>query len=326
MAKEDKIFLLNQIFSARRTPVSAAALAEQLECSERSVNRYIKQLRDGYGAPLINAPQGWFYDQLELKGQKWEMPGLWLTKDETHALLLLLILLERFGHGLLGREMKDFKERLDQLAAARGVEADSLRQRIHITPMGERKTDYQVLAHAVNALIDRKRLVIDYEDFHRQSTRRTVSPLRLRYYRDNWYLHAWCHTRRALRTFSIARMAGAVVDKRRARKVDESRLDVDFETTYGIFTGGTRKTARLRFLPPLASEIARQQWHPKQKGRWAGEHYLLSVPYSHTEELLQDVMRWLPCVVVDNPPALRAKLQETLAQAQALNRPAPGAK
>lgn len=326
MTKEDKLFLLNRIFSTRRTAISAADLAERLECSERSVNRYIKQLRDGYGAPLLNAPGGWFYDRRELRERTWEMPGLWLTKDETHSLLLLLVLLERFGHGLLGREMKNFEERLDQLAQARGVAVDSLRQCIHITPMGERKTDYQVLAHAVNALIDRKQLVFNYEDFRRQATRRTVSPQRLRYYRDNWYLHAWCHTRQALRTFSIARMTEAVGSRERARKVDERKLDVDFDTTYGIFTGGTRKTARLRFLPPLASEIARQQWHPKQKRRWAGEHYLLSVPYSHAEELLQDVMRCLPCVVVEGPPALRKKLLEALAQAQAQNRPAPRAK
>lgn len=42
-----------------------------------------------------------------------------------------------------------------------------------------------------------------------ERTERVVSPQRLIYYRDNWYLDAWDHLREALRSFSIDRIRGA---------------------------------------------------------------------------------------------------------------------
>ncbi|MDT8429578.1 MAG: WYL domain-containing protein [Pseudomonadales bacterium] len=40
---------------------------------------------------------------------------------------------------------------------------------------------------------------------------RWVSPQRLVYYRDNWYLDAWCHLREGLRMFSIDRLDVAII-------------------------------------------------------------------------------------------------------------------
>lgn len=55
-----------------------------------------------------------------------------------------------------------------------------------------------------SALLRRRRLVIDYQGRGSGETRqREVSPQRLIHYRDNWYLDAWCHLRRALRSFSV---------------------------------------------------------------------------------------------------------------------------
>ena len=37
----------------------------------------------------------------------------------------------------------------------------------------------------------------------REVTQRIVSPQRLSYYRENWYLDAWCHDKNALRKFGF---------------------------------------------------------------------------------------------------------------------------
>jgi len=317
MTKMDRLYQLHQILDGRRTPISKAELAEQLECSEKSVGRYLNELRDEYGAPIINVRQGWFYDRRLV--DRWQMPGLWLTKQETQSLLLLLILLERFGNGLMSQELESIRARIANLTARHGMAVDALRQRIRIMPIGNRETAERDLSRVVNALIDRKRIHFRYEDFRGTDTRRVVSPQRLAYYRDNWYLHGWCHERKALRTFSIARMGSSAVDERAAREVDEAELDAHFESSYGVFAGRPEQIARLRFLQPVATEISRQRWHADQKGRWDDSQYLLAVPYSHATELLQDVLRYLPHVIVEGPTALRDQLREVLAEAQSLN-------
>ena len=54
------------------------------------------------------------------------------------------------------------------------------------------------------ALLQRRRLVIDYHGRSRNERReREVSPQRLIHYRDNWYLDAWCHVKRGLRSFAV---------------------------------------------------------------------------------------------------------------------------
>ncbi len=316
MAKQDKIHQLCQILDARRRPISTVDLAERLECSERTVIRYLDELRDTYHAPIISNGKGWFYDKL--KKESWQMPGVWLTTKEIQSLLVLLFLLERFGDGLMREEFQAIRNNINKLIKRYDAsDAHSLQQRIRITPVGNRRLADNDLSHVVNALVARRRIRFDYETYKREKTRRLVSPQRLAYYRDNWYLHGWCHRQKALRNFSVARMMRTRIDEdpSKAKEVDMENLDAFYESSYGAFTGKPSETARLRFLQPMASEIARQQWHKNQKGGWEGEDYLLSVPYSRSTELLQDIQRYLPHVVVEGPPALRRELRATLAKA-----------
>lgn len=317
MNKQDQIYRLSQIFANRRVPITKSELARRLECSEKSVGRYLDELRDVYGAPVSYGGTGWFYDRsIE---DKWQMPGLWLTKEETQSLLLLLTLLERFGNGLMTEELQGIKTRIARLTARHGINVAALRQRIRIAPMGSRRTAGRDLTQVVNALIARKRIRFGYEDFSGMSSHRQVSPQRLVYYRDNWYLHGWCHTREALRNFSVSRMGRAEIARLNATEVGEAELEAHFESSYGAFAGEPREFALLRFLPPMAAELATQTWHASQQGRWDGEDYLLEVPYSQVTELLRDVQRHLPHVIVEEPAALRSRLRKVLSQAESLH-------
>ena len=317
MKKQDQIYRLSQILADRRVPIGKSELARRLECSEKSVGRYLDELRDLYGAPIRYNGKGWFYDRA-IK-DRWQLPGLWLTKEETQSLLLLLTLLERFGNGLMTEELQGIKVRIAQLTVRQGIDVAALQQRIRVIPVGNRQTAGRDITQVVNALIARKRIRFEYEDFNGTSSHRQVSPQRLVYYRDNWYLHGWCHTRNALRNFSVARMGHALIAELDATEVGEPELEAHFESSYGAFSGEPTEVALLRFLPPMAAEIASQTWHTSQQGRWDDEDYLLEVPYSQVPELLRDVLRHLPHVIVEEPARLRDRLREVLAQAESLH-------
>jgi len=51
-----------------------------------------------------------------------------------------------------------------------------------------------------------ERIEFDYLNARGRSQRRTVDPLRLESVDQDWYLRAWCHLRRAVRTFRLDRM------------------------------------------------------------------------------------------------------------------------
>jgi predicted DNA-binding transcriptional regulator YafY len=157
-------------------------------------------------------------------------------------------------------------------------------------------------------------------DYHARSTdqasQREISPQRLVHYRYNWYLDAWCHTREALRSFSVDAIRRLEVIDARAIDVPEEKLDAVLGSGYGIFGGEEVKWATLRFTPKLARWLATERWHEKQKTRLLEDgSFELTVPYSNDTELLMDILKYgAECEVV-GPEELRGKLVSAISDA-----------
>ena len=58
--------------------------------------------------------------------------------------------------------------------------------------------------------------------------------------------------------------------------------------------------------------MADESWHPEQKGRFEDGYYVLEIPYSDSRELVGDILRHGPEVVVISPPALREEVSRRL--------------
>jgi predicted DNA-binding transcriptional regulator YafY len=62
-----------------------------------------------------------------------------------------------------------------------------------------------------SAIAEATQVEFDYLTVQGERSRRTVDPLRLDSVDQIWYLRAWCHTRQAVRTFRLERMANLLV-------------------------------------------------------------------------------------------------------------------
>ena len=93
--------------------------------------------------------------------------------------------------------------------------------------------------------------------------------------------------------------------------MDQVRQAMD--AGYGIYAGGRRRWATLRFSAQAAQWISREEWHPAQKGRWLDDgRYELRVPYVDDNELAMDVLRQGPDVQVVHPPELQQEVRRRL--------------
>lgn len=312
MNKLDRYQQLHRIFSSRKTPISKSALATKLECSSKTIERYIDELRDFFQAPIVydQTQRGWHYDP-NISDQ-FELPGLWLTASDIQSLLLLLEMLNRYSHGLITDELSSISQQIQTLLKARGIAYDELQDKIRILPQGQRVLADTRLYHCFNNLINKQRLNLSYQDFNGQSSQREISPQRLIYYRDNWYLDAYCHLRQALRSFALARINTLETSKQPAQAIPPDQLDEHFRQGYGVFAGAAKYTARLRCLPPIAHDIAQQQWHSQQQGEWDKQDYLLTIPYSDHRELILDILKHTPNIYVEAPAELRHQVQQRL--------------
>lgn len=319
MAKLDHVQQLHRLLKARRRPVALATLADHMECSERTVRRLIDDMRTWFNAPIEydKTENGWHYAH---DGDEFELPGIWLTSTELQSLTLLLHVLENFGNGLLNQQLATVENQIHRLLCARGIDPGIFVDSIRVLPQASRYIAGKVFQQVGEALLQRSQLTIHYQSYAREVTVRNISPQTLVYYRENWYLDAYCHLRNALRTFSLARIKKIEITRATAREIAREELQEYFSASYGIFAGKAQHAAKLRFAPAIAREIAQQQWHPQQQGEWDGDDYVLSLPYSDDRELIGDILRHMPDVTVEAPASLRkavvARLQAALQRNQ----------
>lgn len=323
----DRIYALHKQLAGARRPVAKATLEARLECSPATVKRIIRDMRLYLDAPIEYDRQnnGYYYaqgsgaDGVDAdSGGHFELPGLWFNASELVSLLAMDQLLETVQPGLLALDLAPVRKRLERILESRAMGTGELARRTRILRASARRPG-PAFADVAGALAMRRRLQIRYHGRARDTeSERTVSPQRLIYYRDNWYLDAWCHDAGGLRSFSLDRIRGAHALERTAIDMDSAALEAELSGGYGIFSGAPAHTAVIRFSPRAARWVADEQWHPDQHGRALDDGgYELRVPYSATAELLADVMAYGPDAEIMAPPALRAAAAERLQAAAA---------
>lgn len=317
MSQTERYYKIDQLLNDRKV-VSFTKLMEELEVSRATLKRDLAFLRDRLNAPIIHDrfAGGYRFDNVTAKvGAQYELPGLWFSAEEIHALLTMQhLLLNLDTGGLLGPHIKPLLSRLTALLGTADNPAEEIVKRIHIETVGAREFHLDNFQAVGSALLRRKRLLIDYyakgKDEHSQ---REVSPQRLVHYRNNWYLDAWCHVRNSLRAFAVDSIQHAEILEKRAKDVSEKMLAEELGAGYGIFSGKTVHWATLLFSPERARWVANERWHAEQKGRFLEDgRYELKLPYSNDPELLMDILKYgAECTVV-SPAALKARVTDEI--------------
>jgi len=299
-----------------RKALTRREVEEELEISHATFKRDIEYLRDRLNVPIVWSRERQAY-VLDPDAGLEELPGVWFSPSEIYALLEIDHLLDGLGAGLLGRQLAPLRSKLRSLLESGDRGHSEIRSRIRILTLGTRRVDRDVFEALSLALLGRKRLFIRHRKREDGGiTERTISPQRLVHYRYNWYLDAWCHVRKDLRTFAVDAIRQARVIEEPACKVGEDELDRVLGAGYGIFAGARTETAVLRFTAAAARWVADEVWHSRQVGRIEADgSYVLELPYSREPELVMDLLRHGAGVEVLAPPALRERVARELAAA-----------
>ncbi len=317
MGQTERLYKIEQMLRNRQV-VPIRDFLEALGVSPATFKRDLDYLRDRLNAPIPwdRKRRGYRLDDPDPTAPRHELPGLWFNSAEAHALLTFHHLLDKLQPGLLAPHIKPLQDRIKRLLEKDDHSFEEVTRRIRILPLAARHTDaahFQIIAHA---LLARLRLrIVHYHRQRNEETEREISPQRLAHYRDNWYLDAWDHGKKALRSFAVDAIRKANLTDTKARTIAEKTLDAELGAGYGIFAGRRTKRAKLRFSPERARWVANEQWHPKQKGHFQGEHYILQIPYSDDRELVMDILKYGPDVEVLAPETLQIKILGALSKA-----------
>ena len=329
MNRTERFYKIELLLKSRGC-VSFAALQAELGVSPATLKRDLQYLRDRLNAPIVYDAfdNGYrFTEARSLAGEtKHELPGLWFSENEIHALLTMHQLLAGLDDdGVLARHLQPLMEKLQGMLGADEGAARELMRRVKVIGTARRRVPSRHFELLGGALLQRRRVRLRYfKRSDRSTSEREVSPQRLVNYRNTWYLDAWCHASDGLRRFALDAMREAAVLDTKAKNVPLRELEAGFDAGYGIYggTGETLRWATLVFDADAAQWVANEEWHPQQKARWldgkpGDGRYELQVPYSDPTELAMDILRHGDSVVVTGDKTLAALIGTRLRSAAA---------
>ena len=290
-----------------------------LEISRATFKRDLDYLRDRMNAPIIydRSMGGYRFDKPNA-GDKIELPGLWFSEKEATALVLMQHLLANLDtSGLLSPHIAPLMDIVDGILGQSEVSAKELRKRIKVFGMSARKNVLENFEEVGVSLLKRQRLHLSYYSKGKDElTERAVSPQRLIFYRDNWYLDAYCHFRKGLRSFAMDGIRTAHVLEDKATEVAEKELHENFAESYGIFSGKATQRAKLRFTPEKARWVSAETWHGQQVSSFDKDgNYILEFDYNQDPELVMEIMKHGDGVEVIGPGGLKSKVKAELEKA-----------
>lgn len=322
MDRTERFYKIEMLIRSRGS-VRFDTLLQELEVSPATLKRDLAYLRERLGAPIEYDAfsRGYRFAQEGWRDTKHELPGMWLSEHELHALLTLHQMLAGLDEGqLLARHLQPMAERLQAMLGLDEKEAKQLQRRVKLISTARRRASTAHFETVCSAVLLNQRLAVRYRKRATgQLEERDLSPQRLVHYRHAWYLDAWCHRSEGLRRFALDAIEGAQVQpEAKAHRLPLKTLEAELDRGYGIFAGGTEQWAELRFEPEAAAWVAQEEWHPKQEAVREPDGALrLRLPYVDATELTMDLLRHAGQVTVLAPPALQAQFAQRLRAAVA---------
>ena len=318
MERLERFYKIDQLLKDRKV-VSFSAMQARLGVSRATLKRDLVYMRDSFNAPIEYDRElnGYRFGRPRT-GPRYELPGLWFSAAEIHALLTTLQLLTNLQPDLLDGQVTPLLERLRSILGSGDHSWQEVVKRIRIFQPERREAKAAHFSVIAAALLKRSRLWIrHYNRNEDRETEREVSPQRLVHYRDNWYVDAYCHLREDLRSFAVDAIRAAELRDARAKEIPKAELDEYLASGYGIFAGRKVEWATLKFTPHAARWVSAQNWHPSQRVRVEKDgSYLLELPYADDRELLMEILKFGADVEVLAPPALRDKVKLQLEKAR----------
>ena len=326
MDRTERFYKIELLLRSRGC-VSFAELREALAVSPATLKRDLAYLRERMDAPIVydSIHNGYHFGSGSpgAKGAlRQELPGLWFSENEIHALLTMHQLLAGLDDdGVLARHLQPMVDKLQGMLGSDAAAARELMRRVKVIGTARRRVPSRYFELLGSALLQRRRVALRYfKRSERSESEREVSPQRLVNYRATWYLDAWCHASDALRRFALDAVRDAQLLEGKAKNVALRELEAELDAGYGIYGGAgtTLKWATLVFDADAALWVANEEWHAQQKARWLPDgRYELQVPYSDATELTMDILRHGDSVVVAGDKALAAAVKERLRSAHA---------
>lgn len=298
---------------------SAATIAQELECTERTVHRYLQALQLA-GVGVYFDPR----DSCYRVRSGFSFPSLDLSTDELLGQVTAVAMASAPGI-TVGKGAKRTLAKIGEATSdpeQRSVLADAERL-IHVLDLKlADHSRHQKIIHTIQfALLEGNQIRGKYQSpYQDKLVDLILHPYRLCLVHQAWYLIARSTTLDQPRTYRVARFQSMKSLGNAAEIPDDFDLKAYFGNAWGVFRGPDAHEVELLFTPGAAPLVVETKWHTTQTmDKKSDGSVLLKFKVDGLEEILWWVLGWCGRVKVLNPPRLQQMVVEQLEKALAMN-------
>jgi proteasome accessory factor B len=283
---------------------NATTLARQLEVSTKSIHRDLEFMRDRLGLPIqYDAKRfGFFYTE-HVKA----FPTLQITEGEIFALVVAEKALQQYRGTSFERPLLSALKKMEQsLPDTLSLSLDDVAQTISFHTRAEPVLDLQIFDVLAKSTASRRQLELTYrKPGQPHPEQRVVDPYHLANINGEWFLFAYDHLRKDLRTFVPARIKAVRPTGNTFERRQAFSLDKRLRGSFGVQSGHGEFDVVIRFNERVAEYIREKKWHDSQQLRELKQGGVeLRLQLSSLAEIGRWVLSWAGDAVVVRPPEL----------------------
>jgi len=284
---------------------NATRLAAQLEVSTKTVQRDLEFMRDRLELPLEYDAGRFGY---HYTGEVSSFPTLQLTEGELFALLVAEKALQQYRGTNFERPLLSALKKMEQsLPETVSINLTELGEAISFRTRAEPVLNLEVFDTLARAVARREQLEFQYrKPGHTEPDTRLVDPYHLGNINGEWFLFAYDHGRKDIRTFVPARIKAVRPTGIPFKKPRGFSLERRLRDSFGVHSGVGSHEVVIRFAAEVADYIREKRWHDSQQLReLRGGEVELRLRLSSLGEVERWILGWGGRARVVRPKELR---------------------
>ena len=303
----ERMLRIHQALQAGGFP-NASQLAREVEVSTKTIHRDIDFMRDRLNLPIEFAPanNGYCYT-----GEVSAFPTMQITEGEIFALVVAEKALQQYRGTSFEKPLLSALKKMEQaLPDTISLNLADIEQTISFRTRAEPVQNLEIFDVLAKAVARRQQLELYYRKPGHKAEARLVDPYHLANINGEWYLFAYDHARKDLRTFAPARIQTAQATGKTFDRSPKFSLEQRLRDSFGVHAGEGKYDVVIRFTPRAADYIREKKWHPSQTLRaLKGGGAELKMKLSSLAEVERWVLSWGGEAKVLQPKELLASVR-----------------
>lgn len=259
----ERMLRIHQAVSSGQFP-NASTLAHEIEVATKTIHRDIEFMRDRLHLPIEfdSRRNGYSYTE-EVSA----FPTMQITEGELFALVVAEKALQQYRGTSFEKPLLSAIKKMEQaLPDTISLNLAEIEKTISFRTRAEPILDLKIFEVLAKAVSEREQLELAYrKPGQPKGEARVVDPYHLANINGEWFLFAYDHARKDIRTFVPARIQSVQPTGKTFERSQKFSLEERLRDSFGVHSGEGEYEVVIRFNLRVADYIREKKWHESQQ-------------------------------------------------------------